>query len=192
MRRLKISRVILCEGKYDKIKLSSIVDGEIITLEGFGIFKNEEKRHLIRTLAEKRGLIVLTDSDSAGSLLRGHINNITGASGVVHLYTPAVSGKEKRKSVPSKEGILGVEGTDAQTLYDLLLPFENESFERKEEISRLRFFEDGFMGGEGASKRRARLIEKMALPKTLSAKALLSAINILMSLDEYERIIKEI
>ena len=192
MRRLKISRVILCEGKYDKIKLSSIVDGEIITLEGFGIFKNEEKRHLIRTLAEKRGLIVLTDSDSAGSILRGHINNITGASGVVHLYTPTVPGKEKRKTAPSKEGLLGVEGFDVETLFDMLLPYENAVFEKKEEISRLRFFEDGFMGGEGSRERRARLIEKLSLPKTLSAKALLSAINMLMGLDEYERIIKEI
>ncbi len=183
---------MVCEGRYDKIKLDSVIDAEIITLEGFGIFNNVEKRHLIRTLAEKRGLIVVTDSDSAGQMLRSHIMNITGGQGVEHIYVPPTEGKEKRKATRSKEGLLGVEGIDADVLRSLFENFEAREFTPRREVTRARFYADGFMGTDGANSRREKLSQKLNLPKNMSTTALLSAINILAGLEEYERILSEI
>lgn len=190
--KIKLSQVVICEGRYDKIKLDAVLDAEIVTLEGFGIFNNLEKRRLIISLAEKRGLIVVTDSDSAGNMLRSHINNITKGKGVEHVYIPPTEGKEKRKSAPSKEGLLGVEGIDVQILRELFLRFEDGNAVLKEEITRARFYEDGFSGTDDAKVRRERLAEYLKLPRNMSTKALLSALNILVGLEEYERIIKEI
>lgn len=192
MNKIKLSQVVICEGRYDKIKLDAVLDAEIITLEGFGIFNNSEKRRLIMSLAEKRGLIVVTDSDSAGSMLRSHINNITRGKGVEHVYIPPVEGKEKRKSSPSKEGLLGVEGIDVDTLRALFERFDNGAYQPRYEISFSRFYEDGFSGTDDAKARRERLAEVLKLPRNMSTKALLSAINMLISLDEYERILEEI
>jgi len=192
MSKIKLSRVVVCEGRYDKIKLDSVLDAEIVTLEGFGIFNNLEKRRLIMTLAEKRGLIVVTDSDSAGGMLRAHINNITKGKGVEHVYIPPTPGKEKRKASPSKEGLLGVEGMEAEVLRTLFKRFEDDGYLPREEISRTRFYEDGFSGKDDSRARRKRLCEYLRLPRNMSSKALLSALNMLTSLEEYERIIKEI
>lgn len=192
MNKIKLSQVVICEGRYDKIKLDSLLDAEIITLEGFGIFNNVEKRRLIVSLAERRGLIVVTDSDSAGSMLRSHINNVTRGKGVEHVYIPPVEGKEKRKSAPSKEGLLGVEGMDTDTLRALFERFENESYHPRCEISRARFYDDGFSGTDDAKARRERLAQELRLPRNMSTKALLSAINMLISLEEYERILEKI
>ncbi len=191
MSKIKLSQVVICEGKYDKIKLSSILDAEIITLEGFGIFNNEEKRHLIRALAEKRGIIVATDSDAAGNMLRSHIMNITRGRGVFHVYIPPTEGKEKRKTVFSKEGLLGVEGIDADVLRELFSRFEGEWHEGAG-ITPTRFFEDGFSGRDGSKERRESLARVLKLPKNMSTRALLSALNTLLTKEEYERILKEI
>lgn len=192
MNKIKLSRVVVCEGRYDKIKLDAVLDAEILTLEGFGIFNNVEKRRLITSLAERCGLIVVTDSDSAGGMLRSHINNITKGKGVEHVYIPPTIGKEKRKASPSKEGLLGVEGMDAEVLRQLFLRFEDDSYTKKEEITRTRFYEDGFSGNDNSKAKRERLAEYLRLPRNMSSKALLSALNMLTSLEEYERIIKEI
>ena len=192
MNKIKLSQVVVCEGRYDKIKLDSVLDADIMTLEGFGIFKNAEKRQLIRSLAEKRGLIVVTDSDSAGELIRSHIKNITGNKNVEQVYVPPTKGKEKRKTAPSKEGFLGVEGIDAQVLRDLFRRFENSDFERKEEISRERFYSDGFSGTADAKLRRQKLCDELKLPHTMSTKSLLQALNDTLDLEEYERILKKL
>ena len=117
--KIPINQVVVVEGKYDKIKLDSVIDADIITLDGFGVFKSDEKKALIRKAAEKRGVIVLTDSDSAGLVIRNHIKSIAGTQGITHLYIPQIEGKEKRKISPSKEGLLGVEGVDVDTLKKL-------------------------------------------------------------------------
>ncbi len=192
MKKIKLSQVVICEGKYDKIKLDSVLDAEIVTLNGFGIFNDSENRHLISSIAKKRGIIVITDSDSAGALLRSHINNITHGCGVEHIYIPPVIGKEKRKSVPSKEGLLGVEGMDTEILKNLFSRFENNGFTRTEKISRIKFYTDGFSGTNEAKSRREKLSRILNLPCNMSAKALLSAVNMLLEPEEYERIVKDI
>ncbi len=192
MKKIKLSQVVVVEGKYDKIKLDAVLDADIITLDGFGIFNNVEKRQLIRSLAEKRGIIVATDSDSAGAMLRSHIRNITKNKNIEHVYVPSLRGREKRKSAPSKEGLLGVEGIDTETLYSLFKRFENNAVSRQEEISFSRFYADGFSGTDMAKQRRERLAAALNLPKNMSTKALLSAVNILAGLEEYERILKGI
>ena len=109
---IKLKQTIIVEGKYDKIRLANIIDATIITTEGFRIFKDKEKRELIRILWDKNGLIVMTDSDKAGQLIRNHIKNIVPKAEVINVYLPQIKGKEKRKTSPSAEGVLGVEGTD--------------------------------------------------------------------------------
>ena len=191
MKKIRLSQVVVCEGRYDKIKLDAVLDAEIITLEGFGIFNNAEKRRLLISLAEKRGLIVVTDSDSAGGMLRGHINNIT--KGLAeHVYIPSMKGKEKRKATPSKEGLLGVEGMEVEVLRSLFERYENPDYTPFNEITDERFYLDGFTGMQDSKARREMLAAKLNLPKNMSKKALLSAINMLISLEEYERILKEI
>lgn len=123
MNRLMLDRPVVVEGKYDKIRLSSLVGSEIFTTDGFGIFREEEKREMLRRIAEKRGLIVLTDSDGGGLVIRNFLRSTLPKGKVVHLYIPQVPGKEKRKTRPSREGLLGVEGTSTELLFRLLSPF---------------------------------------------------------------------
>ena len=131
---LEISRPIIVEGKYDKIKLARIVKAHIVTTDGFGIFSQAQKATLIRRLAESEGVIVLTDSDGAGLVIRNYLRNLLPAEKIVHLYIPRIKGKEKRKAAPSKEGFLGVEGMELAWLEKALAPFANGSaklFRRK-------------------------------------------------------------
>ena len=189
--KIPVSEVVIVEGKYDKIKLDSILDADVITLDGFGIFKSEEKRLLIRRLARTRGVIVLTDSDSAGRVIRNHLKNITGGEGVVDLYVPQIEGKEKRKESASKEGFLGVEGIDADVIRGLFEKYR-ASEKKRGDITRTRFFEDGYMGGEGSKERRERLAERLSLPRKISTTALLSAVNMLLTEEEYTKICEEL
>ncbi|MBQ9975631.1 MAG: DUF4093 domain-containing protein [Clostridia bacterium] len=191
MKKIKLSQAVVCEGRYDKIKLDALLDAEIITLEGFGIFNNLEKRRLLCSIAERRGLIVVTDSDSAGAMIRNHINNITRGN-VEHVYIPPTQGKEKRKATPSKEGLLGVEGIELEVLRGLFERFEDPDYQPPNQISRERFYSDGYSGTDDAKARRERLAEELSLPKNMSSKALLSALNMLVSLEEYERITEKI
>ena len=126
MNKLKIDIPIIVEGKYDVIKLNSIIDGQIIKTDGFSLFKSEENKKYIRMIAENLGVIVLTDSDGGGLVIRNHLNSILPKDKIIHLYPPQISGKEKRKTSPSKEGFLGVEGISADVLRDLLAPFESK------------------------------------------------------------------
>ena len=187
--KLKINRVVLVEGKYDKIKLNSLLDATILTTQGFGIFKEKEKKALLRRLAKERGLLVVTDSDGAGKLIRGHISSILPREQVIHLYIPKIKGKEARKTEASKEGTLGVEGMEADLLRNLFAPYAVDAETDGgvyEPVSKYRFYEDGFTGGPDSTRYRGMLAKLLDLPDDLSANALLEAINLLGGLPLYE------
>lgn len=189
--KIKLNIPIAVEGKYDKIKLSSIADAQIITTEGFGVFASKEKAALIRRIAEPRGIIVLTDSDGAGLVIRNYFNSILPKEKLFHIYIPKIEGKEKRKKSPSKEGTLGVEGIDADLLRKLLLPFAaDEPTTRGREVTKTDFFADGLSGGDGSAERRRRLCERLALPDNMSANALLAAVNLLCDYDKYKEMVE--
>ena len=182
---LEISRPIIVEGKYDKIKLSRIVKANIITTEGFGIFSKEEKKLLIRRLAGERGVIVLTDSDGAGLVIRNHLRNILPKDKVIHVYTPQIKGKEKRKAAPSREGYLGVEGMELDWLKKALAPFADGGAPDRMSVSKPMLYELGLSGREDSEKRRRMLAERLALPQNLSANALIEALRMLVTEEEF-------
>ena len=185
MEKLKISQTILVEGKYDKIKLESILDANIITTGGFSIFNNDEKMMLIKRIAEKNGLIILTDSDPAGFVLRNKIKGMLSPNdNILHIYIPTEKGKEKRKKEYSKAGLLGVEGIDAEKLKELFSKYtvsdRNEEAEgKKDTVTKACLYELGLSGKDGSSEKREFVAEKFGLPKGMSANAFLEAINIL-------------
>ncbi len=190
--KLKLDIPIAVEGKYDKIKVDTVADAQIIVTDGFGVFKSDEKAMLIRRLAEPRGIIVLTDSDGAGRVIRNYFNSILPKDKIYHLYTPEIEGKEKRKKTPSKAGTLGVEGMDAELIRSLLEPFAvgAEAKKSSRELTKTDFFADGLSGGEGSADKRARLCRYLGLPVCMSANALLAAINMLGEADKYEEFLK--
>ena len=192
MKKIKLDIPVIVEGKYDVIKLNSVIDGQIIKTDGFSLFKSEETKSYIRQVAAKKGVIVLTDSDGGGLVIRNHLSSILPKDKVIHLYPPQVEGKEKRKTAPSKEGFLGVEGLDAETLRSLFAPFENtEEDKEKRLITKLDFYEDGLTGcAESATKRNA-LKKRLGLPKNMSANALLDTLNLLYSYEEYKIFLTE-
>ncbi len=178
--KLKIPYPILVEGKYDKIKLDSILEADILQTDGFGIFRKGELSSLLRKIAERQKIIVLTDSDGAGLVIRNYVNSILPADRILHLYIPPTPGKEKRKVAPSKAGLLGVEGIDADCLRKLFLPFCSEASEQvRSTLTKADFYALGLSGCADAQARRAQVIAHLSLPQTLSANALLCAINLL-------------
>ncbi len=190
--KLKLDIPIAVEGKYDKIKVDAVADAQIIVTDGFGVFASDEKAMLIRRLAEARGIIVLTDSDGAGRVIRNYFNSILPKDKIYHLYIPEIEGKERRKKTPSKAGTLGVEGMDAALIRSLLEPFAlgSEAKAPSRELTKTDFFRDGFSGGEGSSDKRARLCKYLNLPVGMSSNALLTAINMLGEADKYEEFLK--
>ena len=195
MEKLRVSRAILVEGKYDRIKLASLIDGLIIPIDGFRIYKDRQKSAMIRALAQKRGLVVVTDSDAAGFQLRGYLRSIAKDADVIHIYIPQVSGKERRKAAPGAEHLLGVEGIGADTLRELFLRSgavdDTPPQEGARRITRMDFYDDGLMGGPDAAERRAALLRRLGLPNYLTTNALLEIVNSLMSYEEYRRFIGE-
>lgn len=193
MKRLKISLPIIVEGKYDKHRLSSILDAHIITTDGFGIFREDEKRALIRRLAADGGVIVMTDSDGAGLVIRNYLRSLLPAESVRHVYIPQVEGRESRKNTPSKEGLIGVEGTDADILVRLLEPFAEGFCDTESQqfaLTKADFYADGLSGCDDSAQRRVLFASAVGLPKNLSANALLEAVNMLRLYDEYKLFIK--
>ncbi len=189
---IKLTQPIIVEGKYDKITLENIVDTLIITTNGFGIFRNKEKCELIRTLAQRDGVIVMTDSDSAGNLIRSHIKNIVNGGKIINICIPQIKGKEKRKTAPSKEGFLGVEGMTRQIVENALeksgvLCREIETSSPK--ISKTDMFFWGLSGTENSSKKRQQMLEFLSLPTNLSPNIMLDVINTLFTKKEFERAI---
>ena len=188
MDRLKIDLPIIVEGKYDKIKIKSIADACVIQTDGFGVFKNQERLALIRQLAKKSKIIVLTDSDGAGKVIRSHITSAIPKDRLIQLYTPQVKGKERRKDEPSAEGYLGVEGTEVDTLRRLLEPFSSGVSlcdAPREEISKADLFEAGLTGGGNSAERRDTLALSLGLPKKMTPNALLAALNVIMTREEF-------
>ena len=186
---IKIRQAVIVEGKYDKIRLESIVDATIIQTDGFAIFKDREKQRLIRRLAEKRGILILTDSDSAGFKIRSFLGGSIPKEMVTHAYIPDVLGKERRKEAPSKEGKLGVEGMKTQALVQALtkagvLCEEGDTPSKKVEIADL--FEDGLSGGNNSQAKKAILLKYLDLPERLSTSSFLQLINTFMTYDEYK------
>ena len=193
---IKIKEAVIVEGKYDKIKLSGILDTVIIETDGFSVFKDKEKQKLIRFLAEKRGIVIMTDSDSAGFKIRNFINGITKSENIKNVYIPDIYGKEKRKTEASKEGKLGVEGMKPEIIMSALkkagvVCAENEKKEGKE-ITYTDFFEDGISGGENSSAIRKAFAKKLNLPERISSSALLKIINTYMTYDEYKETVKNV
>ena len=185
-----IREIIVVEGRYDKNTLSQVVDAVIIETSGFGIFNDAEKRKLLQTMAEARGLIVLTDSDGAGFVIRNYIKGCVDPKLVKHAYIPDIYGKERRKSAPSREGKLGVEGMKPQVLLDALIragaTFDDEENKKSApRISKADMYARGLSGREGSAEKRARLIKQLGLPERLTADGLLDVLNATMSREEF-------
>lgn len=185
--KLHIPYPIIVEGKYDKIRLSGVVDGVILTTAGFGVFNHKEKLSLIKKLAEPGGVIVLTDSDGAGRVIRSHITSALPKEKVYHLYIPQIPGKEKRKHAPSKEGTLGVEGMEDSLLRDLLTPFAADvpGNVRRGGITKADLFALSLTGAVGSADRRDRLCLHAGLPAGMTPNAFLDAMNILFDKAEF-------
>ncbi len=192
MNKIKIDIPVIVEGKYDLIKLKSIIDANIITTNGFGIFKDKEKDDYIKKLAAKKGIIVLTDSDGAGLVIRNYLKSILPKEKIFNIYPPQIEGKEKRKTMPSKEGFLGVEGIDAQMLRQLFLPVSSpEITEDTKKVTKLDLYLDGLSGGDKSEEKRNELKKRIGVPNNISSNALLDAINHLYSYEEYKKLIKQ-
>ena len=191
---IKIKEAIIVEGRYDKNTLSQIVDAPILETSGFGIFKDKKQLSLLRRVAQKRGLIVFTDSDGAGFVIRNHLKSVIPAQYLKHAFTPDIYGKERRKSAPGKEGKLGVEGMSPEVIIEALrragATIEGESSVGCHEITKQDMMALGLSGGENSAAKRSALIKKLSLPEHMSANALLQALNLLMSLDELEKIVE--
>lgn len=191
---ITIKEAIIVEGKYDKMRLKSVVNATIIETNGFRIFKDKEKVSLIKQLAQKQGIIVLTDSDGAGFVIRNHLKNIVPKEQIKHAYIPQIKGKEKRKDAPSKEGTLGVEGIDEQ---QLLLSLKNagvtyNSADKKNSISKTDLYKLGLTGRDNSQKMRGELLKKLNLPQYITTNALIDVLNSLMDLEELANIVDEI
>lgn len=188
--KLYIKQAIIVEGKYDKIHLSQFIDAVIIVTNGFGIYKNEDTLSLIRHYAKTSGIIILTDSDSAGNQIRGAIKSVVKDGKVYNAYVPEIFGKEKRKATHSKEGKLGVEGISPDIIIDALERFAAQRTDKKTgTVTMTDFIEDGLSGGAGSSEKRRQLLAALRLPLSLSSKATLEVVNSIMSLEEYRRFI---
>ena len=190
---IKIKQAVIVEGKYDKIRLSSLIDGLIITTDGFGIFKDKEKMQMLRRLAETRGLLIITDSDSAGFVIRNHLKSCIPAEYIRHAYIPDVFGKEHRKTEHSKEGKIGVEGMTTEVLIAALQKAgvicadesNSDEPENRRMITRQDFFRAGLSGGDGSSAKRTGLLTLLGLPQRMTANALLGVINDYMTWEQF-------
>ena len=187
---IKVKEAVIVEGKYDKIKLSNILDALIIETNGFGIYKDKERLNFIRNLAKERGLIIITDSDHSGFQIRNFIANCAKNGSVKHIYIPDVYGKERRKLQPSKEGKLGVEGISDEILIRLFSDngIKYESSQPREMITNYDLFEMGISGTPDAGKKKKKLLKQLKLPEFLSTNSLLSCLNSMMSKAEFKKL----
>ena len=192
---IKIKQAVVVEGKYDKIKLSSLLDTLIIETEGFRIFRDREKLDLLRSLAKTRGLVILTDSDSAGFKIRSYLGSCIREGEVVNAYIPDILGKERRKTAASAEGTLGVEGMPVRVIVEALeragvMSDYTEPDARR--IQKLDLYEDGFYGTPDAKERRLRLLKRLGLPQRLSANAMPGILSAMLTYEEYKTCVAEL
>ncbi len=185
--KLKLSQAVIVEGKYDKLKLTNIIDAFIIETNGFSIFKDKAKLSFIKRLAKERGIIIMTDSDHAGFMIRNYISSGIAREQIINVYIPDVFGKEKRKDEPSKEGKIGVEGMSREIILNALKKANVtvSKTENKNPVTNYDLFEKGFSGTPDAKKNRKKLFSALDLPEFLSTNSLLSCINNMMSRDEF-------
>ncbi len=190
--KLKLPIPVVVEGKYDKIKLSQVIDAHIITTDGFGIFNKKEKAALIRKLAEPRGIAVLTDSDRGGRQIRGYLSSILPADKIYGLHIPKIEGKERRKKSPSAAGTLGVEGMEDSLLREIFenfirrMSFDSDSPKKAGGITKAMLFEWGLTGA-GSAARRDAMCREMGLPEGMNAAAFIGAAEVLLGRDEFEK-----
>lgn len=192
---IHIKEAVIVEGKYDKIKLSSIIDAVIIETDGFSIFKDKEKMELIRKLAQQRGILIITDSDSAGFKIRHYIGGSLPQNQVKHAFIPDIFGKEHRKAQYSKEGKLGVEGVPKDVIVKSLEKAGvlcDEVEKPGQKITTADLFEDGLTGGTGSFEKRQKLLKALDLPSKMSTSTLLSVLNALFDYDTYKKRVESI
>lgn len=193
---VKIRQAIVVEGRYDKNTLSQIVDAPILETSGFGILNNKENLELLRRVAKSRGLIVFTDSDGAGFVIRNFLKSAIEPKYLLHAYIPDIYGKEKRKSAPGKEGKLGVEGMPPDVILDCLrragAAFEDAASPPAGGITKQDLMELGLSGGKDSSMLRKKLLKKLNFPEHMSSNAMLQALNLLYTLEQLQEIIEEI
>ena len=191
---VKIKEAILVEGRYDKNTLSQILDAPILETSGFGIFKDKQQMALLRRIAQSRGLIVFTDSDGAGFVIRNHIKSAIPGKYLKHAYIPDIYGKEKRKAAPGKEGKLGVEGMTKEVILESLrragATIEGEESAPVRQITKQDLMELGLSGTPEASANRLKLLKKLNLPERMSPNAMLQALNLLYNLEELTTIVE--
>lgn len=191
-----LREALVVEGRYDKNTVSQVVDALILETRGFGVFSDPELVGLLRTLARARGLVILTDSDAAGFLIRGRLRGSLAGENVKHAYIPDIPGKERRKSAPSKEGKLGVEGVSGEIILDALrragASFEHESVPvNRGTITKAHLYALGLTGTTGSEAKRAALKKKLCLPQRLTTNALLEVLNALMDLETLEALTRD-
>ena len=190
---VKIKEAIVVEGRYDKNTLSQIVDTTILETQGFGLFKDKQQLSLLRRVAQKRGLIVFTDSDGAGFVIRNHIKSAIEGKYLKHAYIPDIPGKERRKAAPGKEGKLGVEGMTPQVILEALrragATVEGESAAPRRNITKQDMMALGLSGGPNSSALRLALLKKLDMPAHMSANAMLQALNLLYTPEELEELV---
>ena len=192
---IKIKEAIVVEGRYDKNTLSQILDAPILETSGFGIFKNKEQMALLRKVAEVRGLIVFTDADGAGFVIRNHIKSAIPGKYLKHAYTPDVFGKERRKAAPGKEGKLGVEGMKREVILESLRRagatfLDEETVQPSREITKADLMDLGLYG-PGSNEKRAALIKKLGFPEKISTNAFLQAVNLLYTVDDLKQALEK-
>jgi len=194
---IKIREAIVVEGRYDKNTLAQIVDAPILETSGFGIMKDKQQLKLLRRVAETRGLIIFTDSDGAGFVIRNYLKGAIDAKYLRHAYIPDIYGKERRKSAPGKEGKLGVEGMTPQVIIEALRKagatvLGEEPYRTAGNITKQDLMELGLSGGTGSSFLRKKLLKQLDMPEHMSSNALLQALNLLYSLDELRQIMLQL
>ncbi len=194
---IRIRQAVVVEGKYDQIRLSSLLDTVILTTDGFGVFKDKEKQKLLRRLAHERGIVILTDSDAAGFVIRSFLNGIVEPQSVTNVYIPDVFGKEKRKAAPSKEGKLGVEGMRTEQLLEAfrkagVTADEAPATCERRTVTKTDLFADGLSGGQDSAQKRRLLLRELDFPERLSANAMLKLINTCMTYSEYKAAVQRI
>lgn len=194
----KIKECIIVEGTYDKIKLSRFIDGVILVVNGFGVYNNKEMLQTIKKLAEEMGIVILTDSDSAGFRIRSYIKQNIKSEYVKHAYIPDIKGKEKRKSAPGKEGLLGVEGIDDEIIVNALIDAgceingDKTQAPKGRSITKADLMRLGLSGGKDSHEKRIALQKEMGLPAKLSSNMLLDVLNRMSDIDELEEILSNI
>lgn len=185
---IKIKQAVIVEGKYDKIRLSNIVDAIIVPVHGFSVYRDRETAELIKTLAQTIGIVILTDSDSAGFQIRNKIKNLARGGSVTHVYVPDIKGRERRKREPSKQGLLGVEGISDDIILEAFRKagvLAEKSDAPKEPITKADLFDLGLIGAENSAQKRAAFQRSLGLPERLSANMLLEILNVMYTKERF-------